>query len=440
MSHNEKRQGIKTSWSYDDVIQKRETFLSPSLRTFTAYEKPVVLKRGEGQYLWDEKGRKYLDCLAQNLCISVGYNHPLVTMEAKKQIEQLGHCTTMYFHPVPAHFAEELVARMPGQEDWVAHFVNSGAEANDLAVMMARLYTGNFDIISLANSYHGLQFSAMSLTGIHSCRQPLPPAPGILHVHNPDQYRGVHGATVEPYVREIDLLIGSSTPGQIAGFIAEPVQGYGGVMPLPLGYLSGAFERVREAGGLCIVDEVQTGFGRMGSHYWGFEMDGVTPDIVVMGKGIGNGFPLAAVVAKREIAESMAKKKFFNTYGSNPVCCAAGRAVLQAIEEDGIMENAREMGDLLMEKLKVLKDNHPVIGDVRGKGLMVGVELVKDPSSKKPAAEEASRVFETAKDSGLIMGKGGVFGNVLRINPPMCLGKEDILFFSDVMEESFSRL
>ena len=438
--YNNNYRPIETSSEYDTVVQLRNTFMSPSLKTFQAYAKPVVMKRGQGQYLWDVHDKKYVDLMAQNLCISVGYNHPLVTREAKNQIEQLGHCTTMYFNPVPSHFAEELTARMPDTEDWVVHFVNSGAEAIDLAQLMARLYTGNFELIALRNAYHGLHFSAMSLTGIQTCHHAVPLSSGVLHVHNPDHYRGMHGAAVEPYVKEIDCVIDSSTPGHIAGFIAEPIQGYGGVIPLPDGYLSAAFERVRAAGGVCIVDEVQTGFTRTGSDFWGFEAHGVTPDIVVMGKGIGNGFPLAAVVVKRAIAESMSAKKFFNTYGSNPMSCAAGRAVLRAIDEDGTIQNAKEVGGYMLVWLQELKNKHSVIGDVRGSGLMLGIDLVKDRTTKAAADEEAGRVSEHAKDNGVIIGKGGALGNVLRINPPLCIQKEDIDFVIDVLDQGFSQL
>jgi alanine-glyoxylate transaminase/(R)-3-amino-2-methylpropionate-pyruvate transaminase len=428
---------LETSYSYDTIVHKRNRFLSPSLRTFQAYSKPLVLKRGEGQYLWDVHEKKYVDLMAQNLCISVGYNHPLVNSEVKKQIDMMAHCTTMYVQPIPSHFAEELAGRFPAGPDWVAHFVNSGSEAIDLAVLMARLYTGHFEIIALRNSYHGLQFSAMSLTGIQSCRQPVPPAQGIVHVPNPDSYRGVFGNAIAPYVEEISNAIMASTPGNIAGFIAEPIQGFGGVMPLPAGYLSAAFERTRAAGGVCIVDEVQTGFTRTGSHYWGFQEHAVLPDIIVMGKGIGNGFPLSAVVAKREIAESMARKKFFNTYGSNPISCAAGRSVLRAIDEDHTLRNAKEMGDYLKQKLLGLQATQEIIGDVRGSGLMLGVELVKNRTTKEPADAEAGKVAEFARDNGVVIGKGGIFGNVLRINPPLCIEKHDIDFVADVLNQSF---
>lgn len=426
---------IETSWDYQATLDRRHQYMSPSLRTFVAYAKPVVLKRGSMQYVWDHEDKKYLDCLAQNLCISVGHCHPLVNREVKKQMDEMVHCTTMYYQAVPAHFAEELVATLPPGEDWVVHLVNSGAEANDLAILMARLYTGNFEILSLRNSFHGLHFGAMSLTGIKTCRHNVPLSPGIVHVHNPDQYRGAHGATVDPYLREIDITIDSSTPGQIAGFIAEPIQGFGGVIPLPMGYLKGAFERVRAAGGVCIIDEVQTGFGRMGSDYWGFEAHGVTPDIIVMAKGIGNGYPMAAVVAKRSVAEPLAQKKFFNTYGANPIGCAAGRAVLRAIEDDGLIQNAQEMGDRLKAGLAGLKASHDIIGDFRGRGLMMGVECVKDRDTKEPAPDEAARIAETAKDKGLILGRGGVHHNILRINPPICANVDDMQFVVDTLDQ-----
>jgi len=427
---------IETNWDYEATATRRNRFMSPSLGTFVAFQTPIILKRGYMQYVWDEKGKQYLDCLAQNLCISVGHCHPFVTAEARKQAEELTHCTTMYYQPVPAHFAEELVGKMPPGEDWVAHFVNSGSEAMDLAVLMARLFTGNFELLALRNSFHGLHFGAMSLTGISTCRHNVPLNHGIIHVNNPDQYRGIHGATLEPYLKEIDITINSSTSGQIAGFVAEPIQGFGGVIPLPQGYLPGAFERVRSAGGVCIIDEVQTGFARMGTNMWGFQDHGVFPDIVVMAKGIGNGYPLAAVVAKRHVAEAMAHKKFFNTYGSNPTACAAGRAVLRIIDEDRMLENSKTTGALLDQKLEKIKNRHDIIGDYRGRGLMVGVEFVKDRTTKEPAPEEATRVVEMAKDKGLICGRGGVFGNIMRINPPLCVTERDMEFIADVLDES----
>ena len=426
---------IETDWSHEANVEKCNQFLTPAIKSFRAYETPIVVERGQGQYLWDAKGKKYVDMMAQNLCISVGYNHPLVTAEVKKQINMLQHATTMYMQAVPSHFGEELIARFPKEVDWVVHFVNSGAEAADLVILMAQLYTSNFDMITLRTSYHGVHSAGMALSGIHSFKQPLPPIPGIHHVANPDPYRGVFGDNVDEYVEEISRTIFASTPGQIAGFIVEPVQGFGGVIPMPEGYISKAFDRVRAAGGLCIVDEIQTGFSRTGENFWGFEKHGVIPDMVMLGKGIGNGYPLSAVVVKREIAEAMSHRKYFNTYAFNPVCCAAGRAVLHAIDEDGIQQNAKEVGAYLRKRMSELQDKYDVIGDVRGLGLHDGVDLVKNRSTREPNEDAAAYITEYGRDNGVIIGKGGAHGNMLRLNPPMCITKADIDVVADVLDE-----
>ncbi|MBT4263035.1 MAG: aspartate aminotransferase family protein [Deltaproteobacteria bacterium] len=431
---------IETSTAYETVIQKGKDYTSPSVKTFEAYSKPLSLSKGDGQYLWDTNGKKYIDLMAQNLCISVGYCHPLVNSEARKQMDSLTHSTAMYVHPVAVHYAQELAAKFPAGHDWVVQLVNSGAEAIDVALMMARVYTGNNDMLALRTAYHGVHGPAMSLTGIHTFHQNVPLDPGVLHVANPHPYRGIFGDSIDGYLDEIERTIESSTPGEIAGFMVEPIQGFGGVIPMPEGYLSGAFERVRAAGGLCIVDEIQTGFSRTGEHFWGFQADDVVPDIIVLGKGIGNGFPLSAVVAKREVAEAMARKKWFNTYGSNPISCAAGRAVLRAIDEDGTQQNAKETGAYLKGKLEGLMNKFDIIGDVRGRGLMMGVELVTDRTSKKPAENETARVVETAKDLGVVIGKGGALGNILRINPPLCIQKEDMDNVVEILDESFRKL
>jgi alanine-glyoxylate transaminase / (R)-3-amino-2-methylpropionate-pyruvate transaminase len=431
---------IETDWSYEATVAKYDTNLTPGIRLFRAYGKPLVLERGLGVCLWDADGKKYIDMMAQNLSISVGYNHPLVTSEAKKQIDRLQHATTMYIHAVPAHFGEELIARFPQNEDWVVHLVNSGAEAADLALQMAMLYTGHYDMIALRTGYHGVHSAGMALSGIQGFKQLLPPLPGIHHVANPDPYRGVFGDNVDEYVEEISRTIGASTPGRIAGFIVEPIQGFGGVIPMPEGYIAKAFERARAAGGICIVDEIQTGFGRTGENFWGFQAHGVVPDMVLLGKGIGNGFPLSAVVVKRKIAESMTHRKYFNTYAFNPICCAAGRAVLRAIDEDGLQQNAREVGAYLRQRMRKLQEKHDLIGAVRGMGLHDGVELVKDRKTKEPASEEAGYIAEFAKDNGVIIGKGGALGNILRMNPPMCIQKEDIDVVVDVLDEGLRRI
>jgi alanine-glyoxylate transaminase / (R)-3-amino-2-methylpropionate-pyruvate transaminase len=428
---------LDVDWSYEGVAARRERYLSPVLRTFTAYEKPLLLQRGEMQYLYDQQGKRYLDCLAQNLTVSVGHRHPRVMAEVYRQLEDIVHCTTMYLNPIPGHAAEELVARLPAGQDWVIHYVNSGAEAIDLALLMARVYTGNFDIVALRNSYHGLHFSAMAVTGMAACRQPIPSAPAVLHTDNPDQYRGLHGVSSAQYIRALESVLETSSSGSVAGILIEPIQGYGGVIPVAPGYMAAAFERIRAAGGICIVDEVQTGFGRMGSHYWGFEMHGVMPDVVVMGKGIGNGFPISAVAARRDVAEAMTKRRFFNTYGANPIACAASRAVLRIIEDEQMQENAHKVGEKMMDVLRSLKEKYDLIGDVRGHGLMIGVELVRDRGTKEPATEETGRVFERTKELGLIMGRSGPHKNILRISPPLCIQLADIDEFDRAMNECF---
>ncbi len=422
---------LEVDWSTEAIVERRNRFYSVSQRKFVPYKEPLILKRGRGQYVWDEKDRKYIDLLGMNLCISVGHAHPQVVKAAIEQLSQLTHCTTMFYHPVPAQYAEELAATMPLGHEWVVHFTNSGAEATDLALLMARSYTSNIDILSLVSSYHGATFGAQSVTGISGFRHPVPQLGGVAFVAEPNQYRGVHGEGVEPYLAEVQRTIDSSTSGRIAGMIVEPVQGYGGIVPMPEGYISGAFERVRAAGGVCIIDEVQSGLGRTGDAFWAFESHGVVPDIVIVAKGVGNGIPLGAVIAKRNVAESMADKFLFHTYGANPVACAAGRAVLKVIREERLQENARAVGAALKARLEDLKNEFPLIGDIRGRGLMLAIELVKDRTTKEPAPEATLNIFEETRRNGLVASRSGPYRNVIRMCPPLCLSMADV---DDVME------
>lgn len=429
--------GIETSWENDRIVALRENYYAASQRAFMPYKTPVVLERGQDQYLWDVDGKRYLDLLAMNLCISVGHAHPAIAQAISQQAEMMQHCTTMFYHPVPAHYAKELAATMPTGEDWVVHFTNSGAEAADLALLMARSHTGNLDFLALQNGYHGVTFGAMSMTGIRNFRHKVPLLTGIHHLSNPDAYRGAYGDDTQGYLEEIDRAINTATSGALAGMIVEPVMGYGGIVTMLPGYMKGAFERVRAAGGLAIVDEVQSGFGRTGGNLWAFVDHDVVPDIVIMAKGIGNGIPLAAVVAKKEIAESLADKFYFNTYGANPMACAAGRAVLKIIEKEGLIENAARVGEKLIAVLQDLYERHDLIGDVRGKGLMLAIELVKDRKSKEPATEETARIFEKTRENGLILSKSGANRNILRMVPPLCIREDDVPFFAEGLEASF---
>ena len=431
---------MPVEWDTDAIVARREKYYAASQRAFVPYRTPLIFKRGQDQYLWDEKGNQYLDCLSQNLCVSVGYNNPAVTAAVRYQATQIQHCTTMFFHPVPAHLAEELTAKFPVEEEWVVHFMNSGAEAIDFALLLARSHTGNNDIVSLTNAYHGATFGAQSVTGISNFRHNVSLLNGIQFAPNPDQYRGIHGSGVDPYLDDLERTIHYGTSGRLAGMFFEPVQGYGGIVPLPKGYLNGAFERVRAAGGLCIVDEVQAGFGRTGEGYWSFSSHDVVPDIVVLAKGIGNGYPLGAVVAKRDIAEAMAHKFYFNTYGANPVSCSAGRAVLKVIDECRLIDNAKQVGAALLEVLNKMKDKYDLIGDVRGRGLMMAAELVQDHHTKQPATEEMDQLFQLTRKHGLVASKSGAHKNVLRICPPLCIQMEDVDFFAQAIDNSFSDL
>ncbi|TPI40373.1 aspartate aminotransferase family protein [Mesorhizobium sp. B3-1-9] len=426
---------LDIDWSTEAIVDRRNRFYSASQRKFVPYKEPLILKRGRGQYVWDEKDRQYIDLLGMNLCISVGHAHPQVVKAATEQVSELTHCTTMFYHPVPAQYAEELVATMPAGHDWVVHFTNSGAEAIDLALLMARSHTGSIDMLALGSSYHGATFGAQSVTGIAGFRHQVPQLGGVTFVAEPNQYRGVHGEGVQPYLNEVERAISSSTSGRLAGMIIEPVQGYGGIVPMPAGYIAGAFERVRAAGGVCIIDEVQSGVGRTGDAFWAFESHGVVPDIVVVAKGVGNGIPLGAVIARRAVAESMADKFLFHTYGANPVACAAGRAVLKVMRDERLQENAAKVGGALKERLQELKKDFPLIGDVRGQGLMLAIELVKDRATKEPAPEATLQVFEETRRQGLVASRSGPYRNVIRMCPPLCLSMADL----DNVVDSFVR-
>ena len=428
---------LSIEWSTEAIIRRRNTYYAASQRAFMPYKTPLIFSRGERQYLWDETGKKYIDLLGMNVCISVGHAHPAVNAAVREQMEQLQHCTTMFYHPVPAHFAEELAARMPKGHDWVVHFTNSGTEAIDLALVMAQSFTRNIDMLALRNGYHGATLGAQSLTGISGFRHNIPLLGGIHHIANPDPYRGVFGADTAAYLAEIDRTIQYATSGKLAGFILEPIQGYGGIVEVPEGYLKSAAEKVRAAGGIVIIDEVQSGFGRTGGTFWAFEAHGIVPEIVVMAKGIGNGYPLGAVVAQRHVAECLAGKFSFHTYGASPVSCAAGRAVLRVIDEEGLQANASNVGAELKSVLHRLHQRHEIIGQVRGRGLMLAIELVRDRKSKAPATAETEDIFERTREHGLVVSKSGAHRNILRMVPPMCLSTADVAVVADALDRCF---
>ena len=395
------------------------------------------------QYVWDEHGKRYLDALGGIVTISVGHCHPHVVDVAHRQNETLQHSTTIYLHPNIAQYAQALATKMPGDLK-VCYFVNSGSEANDLALLMARAYTGNYDVIALRNAYHGGNAVTMGLTAHRTWKFNVPHSFGVHHAITPDPYRGLWGRddvdAGKKYAADVKNLLDFATSGQVAGFIAESIQGVGGCVVFPDGYLKSVYEHVRAAGGLCIADEVQTGFGRTGTHYWGFETQRVVPDIVTMAKGIGNGCPLGAVITTPKIAATLAQRTHFNTFGGNPVACAQGRAVLEIIEREKLQENSLTIGSRLLAGLNQLKEKHKLIGDVRGKGLMLGIELVKDRQSKEPAKEAGAQILERCKEMGLLLGKGGLWGQTIRFSPPMCVNEQDADFLLEVLDQAFTSL
>ncbi|MEO0909574.1 MAG: aspartate aminotransferase family protein [Pseudomonadota bacterium] len=427
---------LQTNWDFHATAARRDQYYAASLTRFTPFREPIVFLIGQGQYLWDTDGKQYTDLLGMNVCISVGHSHPRVVAAAMEQAQDLTHCTTMFYHPTPAHLAEELAATMPAGHEWVVHLTNSGSEAIDLAMTMARTFTGNLDLLALRTAYHGPTAAAQSITGIAGWRHPGMPG-NVAFVPEPNQYRGIFGPGTQPYLDEIERTINSATSGKVAGMFVESVQGYGGIIEMPPGYMSGAAERVRAAGGLYIADEVQSGFGRTGEHFWGFEADGVVPDIIVMAKGLGNGFPIGAVVAKKHIAAPMAEKFMFHTYGANPTSAAAARAVLEVMRDEGLQENAKNVGAVLLERLHDLKDKHEAIGDVRGKGLMLAIEMVSDRDAKTPDKDTTTEVFEACRNQGIILSKSGPFQSCLRMVPPLCLSMEDVDQVANGLDQAF---
>jgi 4-aminobutyrate aminotransferase-like enzyme/Ser/Thr protein kinase RdoA (MazF antagonist) len=416
--------------SKEKIQIRRNRILGPSLSL--SYEKPLQIMRGMGQYLYDENGRRYLDGV-NNVC-HVGHSNPRVVAALAGQAAVL-NTNTRYLHPNIIHYTERLLATLP-QPLEVLFFVCSGSEANELALRLARTYTGAEDLIVLEGAYHGNTAALIDASPYKHNGPGGKGAPDHIHLAMlPDPYRGPYqgygvaaGRQYARYVQELAQCV-RAAGRRLAGFIVEPLQSCGGQIVFPDGYLQEAFAQVWAAGGVCIADEVQVGFGRVGSHFWGFETQGVVPDIVTMGKPMGNGHPLAAVATTRAIADAFANgMEYFNTFGGNPVSCAVGTAVLEVIEEEGLQENALRVGDYLMQGLKDLMGSYALIGDVRGLGLFIGVELVRDRKTLEPAAEEARYIIERMKEEGILLSIDGPLHNVLKLKPPLVFTRDDADF------------
>lgn len=452
--------------SYEKVQEIRKNHLNPAL--LTLYPKPLYLTHGSMQYVYDDQNNKYLDLFGGIVTISAGHCHPKVTDALHQQADKIWHTTNLYYHEKIHEYAEKLVSKFPKDSNLTnVYLVNSGSEANDLAIMLAKLYTGRTEILSLQNAYHGASPATMGLTCHGNWKYNLPGMAGGHHyAMNADVYNGEWGgqhcrdspvqttracdcgsaencqASLK-YDQQFDRVMTYQIgPNRLAGFWAEPIQGVGGAVQYPKGWLRKCFDKVHEAGGICIADEVQTGFGRTGTHYWGFEGENLNPDIVVMAKGIGNGFPLGALVTTPEIAACLARSMTFNTYGGNPLSCAVGSAVLDAIDEDDLQANCHNIGNEFLSGLAKLRDEFPnTVGDVRGKGLMIAVEFVKDAANRTPLeAAKTNEILEKCRQKGVLYGKGGIFGNMFRVKPPMCVTSENVNFAVDVLRDSLKEL
>ncbi len=422
--------------SRDEVIALRKQYVSPGVITY--YREPLMIVEGRMQYVWDEAGKRYLDAFAGIVTVSVGHCHPKVVEKVRAQTGQLQHTTTIYLHPTIGQFAEKLASKMPRGLSR-SYFTNSGSEANEVAILSAREHTGNTEVIALRNSYHGGTATTMGLTAHGTWKFKSNQAPGIHHTHAGYCYRCPYGLEYPSCdlkcARDVEEVIKYQTPGEVACFIGEPIQGVGGAVTPPKEYFQIVYDIVRRHGGICIADEVQGGFGRTGTHYWSHQNWDVVPDAVTMAKGIGNGIPLGAFTTTPEISEVMTNRIHFNTFGGNPISMTQGLATLEVIDEDGLQQNALEVGNYLKDHLLELQDKHPTIGEVRGMGLMLGVELVTDRDTKEPASTLAADVLEAMKLRGVLLGKGGLYGNTLRIKPPMCITKHDAEYLAASLDE-----
>jgi 4-aminobutyrate aminotransferase len=423
-----------------EILDKQREFLFPSVITY--YTEPLVLERGKGLHLYDIDGREYLDFFGGILTVIAGHCNDAITEALVDQARTLQHVSTLFPTIPQVELAEKLAVITPGRLK-KSFFTNSGTEANETAILMARAYTGRHEIVALRHSYSGRSALAMSLTANFSWRATSPAVPGIVHAHNAYCYRCPFEKTYPACnlvcARDIEELIRTATNGQLAAFIAEPIQGVGGFITPPREYFSIVAEIVRKYGGVFISDEVQTGFGRTGGKWFGIEHWGVEPDIITTAKGMANGAPVGATIATPEIADSF-KGLTISTFGGNPVTARAARATIDFIESNLLLENARAVGDYLGDRLRELQDKHPIIGDVRGMGLMRGVELVKDRVTREPATEEMSRLMDLTKHNGLIIGKGGLYGNVIRMSPPLTCTRGDVDEAIRLLDRSFNQL
>ena len=420
-------EGVINDDDYSDLFEIRQKKIGRNLSI--GYKDKLKIVKGALQYLYDDKGRTFVDCV--NNPSHVGHCHPVVVRKMQKQIATL-NTNTRYLNDAITEYAEKLTATLPATLS-VCYFVNSGSEANDLAIRMSRHFTKQKDIIVLDHAYHGTSTVAMEMSPYKfDSKGGFGKMPWIHKAINPDLYRGPYkygdANAGEKYAADVQRIIEDLKKEDKAPavFICETLLGVGGQIPLPENYLKTAYDYVRAAGGVCIADEVQVGFGRIGDHFWGFELQNVVPDIVVLGKPIGNGHPLAAVIVTDEIANAFNNgMEYFNTFGGNPVSMTTGLAVLDVIQEEEMQQHALEVGNHLMDGLRGLMAKYPIISDVRGHGLFIGAEMVKDRITMEPAVPEIDIVVEKLKEKGYLLSTDGPLHNVLKIKPPMTFNKQN---------------
>src|SRR6266567_3711651 len=411
----------------DEIILANKEYLFPAV--FHYYKEPLVVSHAKDQYVWDADGNQYLDFFGGIVTISVGHCNEEVNRKLHAQMDRLQHVSTVFANEPQVALAKKLAQITPGGKLTKSFFTNSGTEANETAILAARCYTGSSEIVALRYAYHGRSSLAMGLTAQSSWRLGPVTQAGIVHAVNAYCYRCPYGLTYPSCevkcAQDVEEVIRTTTAGRIAGFIAEPIQGVGGFITPPKEYFPIVADIVKKYGGVFISDEVQTAWGRTGGKWWGIEQWGVEPDIITSAKGLGNGMPIGLTVAKPAVADAV-KGATISTFGGNPVTTTAAKAVIDFVEEHNLSINAAEVGAYLHEKFLELQAKHSIIGEVRGMGLMQAIELVEDRESRKPAPAHTLAIMEAARENRILLGKGGLFGNVLRVTPPLNITKADV--------------